>query len=160
VVRRVLLAALALAATLTLFREIPGRTVREPFAFTGESLGTPSSLPIAVAGALDFLGFVHYGGPQASRFHFVADYRKARQYTGEDTAERNLMALRNIMTLNVSDPAVFLAANRTFLLHTSNSSPKWLDPYLRESGYTIKELATTPNQRLYLVTTDRTPVDR
>jgi hypothetical protein len=113
-----------------------------------------TQLPIAVADGLFYLPLQHYAAPEfKNRLVYLVDERKAVEYTGTDTIDKNIVPLRTYLSLSAPDYSAFVKTHPQFLMYVEKPKPKfeWLSAYLASVSCSMDVVAEDTNQRLYLV---------
>ncbi len=126
-------------------REAQGVT----FQFLASNAG---DLPLVIASPHQFFVQSHAAAAE-HRGHFVylADVPLALQYTGTDTVERGLLALKNYAPLDVEDYRSFAATHDKFLLYGFPDPFGWVLQDLSQAGRTISVRGRNGDSLLYLV---------
>jgi hypothetical protein len=122
------------------------------------------NLPIVVSDPHDFLQLAHYASPDwAKRFVSVIDIPQAVVYSGSDSADRELAAIRSYSHLQIYDFAPFVVEHPVFLLYSGNGGAglDWWPPRLLQDGYTLRPLAVKDiYHRIFLVSRKENPEPR
>jgi hypothetical protein len=126
----------------------PARPLQEALSATGYE-----DLPVVVSDGLVYLQLLHYASPQwTQRFVAVVDGPKSITYTGTDSVDKNLVALRPYLPLDVQNFDDFTAKHAEFLLFSSQGSAwDWWPNRLLDDGYSLRLLTLRDNLRIYLV---------
>ncbi len=112
----------------------------------------PSHLPIVVADSNMYLPLT-YNTPKdvADDLVYILDAKDALKYTGINSAEHTLAAMRNIAPLNVPSYSSFTEAHQSFLVLWQESRFDWIVPKLRSAGAELRMYDTSDVQVLFLV---------
>lgn len=120
-----------------------------------------ANLPVVVSHPHDFLQLAHYASPDRARmFVAVVDSAQAVVYTGSDTADKELAAMRYYAPLQIYDFAPFVAEHPVFLLYSSGGGAglDWWPPRLLRDGYTLRPVAVRDiYHRVFLVSRKENP---
>lgn len=109
-------------------------------------------LPLVVSDSGRYFEILHYAAPELrARMVAVVDPASAYAYSGSDTVENILLALRQLAPVDVRDFAEFTATHESFLLYSNGSSYDWLPDRLVRGGFTTRELADPRGGILFLV---------
>jgi hypothetical protein len=103
-----------------------------------------SDLPVVVSDPHDFLQLAHYASPEWNqRFISLVDPPEALIYSGSDSADKELQAMRDFVPLRVYDFDKFAADHTSFLLYSSNAGAglDWWGGKLFRSGYSLRMVA-------------------
>jgi hypothetical protein len=121
--------------------------------------GAGMNLPIVVANGLDFLPLAFYGTGQSIPLLAVTDVEGARRYTGTDSIDLDLMALRRHVDVEVQDLASFTRQHRVFLLLATAGPDNWWPGRLVDEGYALAVVARTASYALYRVEAPTAPTE-
>jgi hypothetical protein len=126
----------------------PAKAAQEVVSATGYE-----NLPVLVSDGTVYLQLFHYASPGwAKRFVAVVDAPKSITYLGTDSVDKNLLALRPYLPLQVQKFDDFNAKHAEFLLLSSQGSAwDWWPNRLMDDGYSLRLLALRDNLRVYLV---------
>ncbi len=103
--------------------------------------------PVAVGDPHAFIQARHYlPRAIADRLVYLNDPEAALQYTGDDTAERNLSIVGEVVDLDVPDYRPFILAHRSFW--TYETRPRWLIRRLEEDGAALTLIRRASGSRL------------
>src|SRR5262249_47333806 len=120
-----------------------------------------SQLLVVIADGHDYLEMQHYATPAwKRRFNYLADPIAAVAYGKPDTAEKELLVLREFTPLQVFAFKDFVALAPTFLLFSDpkpDNTPDWWVERLIADGYSVKRIATDGQNTLYLVESRHAP---
>ena len=110
------------------------------------------SLPIVVANGLEFVPLAYYAEP-AMRTRLVAllDQESAREATGTDSIELDVLVLRKYMPITVETYDAFETQHDRFLLYASPGHGEWWQSRLLRDGFTLTTLAADGARVLYHV---------
>ena len=111
-------------------------------------------LPVVISDGGDYLPFVYYATPElARRFVDVVDPPEAIAYIGNDTVDKNLLALSVYYPLQVYEFQAFVSDHPSFLLYSrGNIRWEWLPRRLADDGYSLEVAAEEESRKVYLVT--------
>jgi mannosyltransferase len=112
-------------------------------------------LPVVVSDALTYLQVAYYASPEwKRRFVYLEDQDKALQLLGTDTVDKNMVILRDYMSIRVFPLSEFMVEHHEFLLYVEEPGLgfDWLPRYLLESKVSVQLLKTESNRDVYLVT--------
>jgi 4-amino-4-deoxy-L-arabinose transferase-like glycosyltransferase len=114
------------------------------------SAGKPD-LPVVVSPSLTYVEVAYYAPVKLdTRLVGIADNANAIKYTGNDSADRELMALSCCLALQAYEFSIFAKQHPTFLLY-SGSSIDWWPARLRTDGYLLEPVASDGKGSLFLV---------
>lgn len=101
-----------------------------------------NDLPVIVVNGLDFAPLAYYA-PLAERARLVAlvDPDAARQATGTDSIDRDLLKLREHAEFRVEDFDAFARATPRFLVFVTQGAGDWWHPRLRALGFSTELVA-------------------
>jgi hypothetical protein len=117
-------------------------------------------LPVVVGNGLEFLPLAFYGtGGSDIPLVAIADVEGARRYTGTDSIDLDLMALRRHVDVQVEDFPSFSRQHRTFLLMAASGPDNWWPGRLVHDGYVLTVIAGTTSCTLYRVEAPRAPAE-
>ena len=111
-------------------------------------------LRVVVAHGLLFLPLQKYGSPQLqTRLVYLVDARKAVEYSGTDSVDKNLAVLRRYAPISAIDFDEFRNKHSEFLVFTRKVYPDldWLSPYLARTARSRSLVAESPDGKVYLV---------
>jgi hypothetical protein len=99
-----------------------------------------------------YLQIQHYASPELRRrMVAIVDSASADLYVGNDSVDRGILALRQLIPLDVYDFSQFAATHRSFLLYSNDSAFDWLPSRLLQDGDTMRLLADQEYGSMYLV---------
>jgi hypothetical protein len=126
----------------------PAKAVQDALSAVGYE-----QLPVVVSDGTVYLQLVHYSTPGwTNRFVAVVDVPKSIRYLGTDSVDKNLLALRPYLPLQVQNFDDFSAKHAQFLLLSLQGSAwDWWPNRLMDDGYSLRLLALRDNLRIYLV---------
>jgi hypothetical protein len=116
-----------------------------------------SNLPVVVSDGLGYVQLANYASPEWSkRFVGLVDPVSAIAYVGSDSVDRQMLALRCCLPLQVDEFQNFALEHSSFLLYSDGAVFDWWPRRLRRDGYRLELLAVENGQTLYLArsTTD------
>lgn len=115
-----------------------------------------SALPVVVSNAHDYLQLAYYAPPEWNqRFISLVDPPEAVIYSGSDSADKELQAMREFAPLRVYDFDKFAVDHHSFLLYSSiaGAGLDWWGSKLFRDGYSFKMVAQKDfYHRIFLVT--------
>lgn len=110
-------------------------------------------LPVVVSDGNDYLPFVYYATPELARhFVVVVDPPRAIVYIGNDSVEKDLLALSIYYPLRVYEFGAFGSDHPSFLLYSNGSANDWWPRRLASDGYSLEVVAAEEGRKVYLVT--------
>jgi hypothetical protein len=108
------------------------------------------NLPVVVANGLEYLPLAFYGtGRPDVALVAVTDVEGALRYTGTDSIDLDLIALRRHVDVQVEDLPNFTRQHRVFLLLATAGPDNWWPGRLVNEGYTLTVIARTASYSLY-----------
>jgi len=109
-------------------------------------------LPIVISDPGQFVEIWHYA-PAAifRRAVTLPDTQNAASYSGIDTVDKIVLALRPYGPPGIQDFSTFTAAHPRFLLYSDGSRIDWLPTRLVHGGYQLQLLGTNLHSGAYLV---------
>lgn len=118
-----------------------------------------SELPIVIPNGQEFLPIAHYASSEyASRLVTLVDVTAAITYSGSDSLDQGLIALRGITPLRAIDYPTFAAEHDRFFLYTNGQSQfDWWPSRLMKEGETMTLVALEGSRKLYLVKLKASP---
>jgi hypothetical protein len=148
---------LAFASKETVFwgAEYYGRNARrvdvEGFERLLSSAGD-QTLPVVVANGLEFVPLAYYA-PRATTSRLVAllDAEAAREHTGSDSVELDIVILQRYMPIVVESYEAFEAGHAVFLLYATPGHGEWWQARLLRDGFTLRTLSADGSRVLYEV---------
>ena len=109
-------------------------------------------LPVVIANGLEYLPLAFYGTDRPDiPLMAIADVEGARRYTGTDSIDLDLLALRRHFDVQVVDFPSFSRRHRTFLLMAASGPDNWWPSRLVDDGYVLTVIARTAGCVLYRV---------
>lgn len=109
-------------------------------------------LPIVISDAGVYVELWHYSPPALGlRLAALADPTNSVIYTGTDTVDRIVLALRSCVPVAVHDFAPFGAEHRIFLLYSNGSRIDWWPARLAHDGNQVVLVAAEGPDAIYLV---------
>jgi hypothetical protein len=149
-----LLTAFACKETVFWGAEIAGRNTRRVDVASLHRLierGNPSE-PIVVTNGMDFVPLAYYA-PQSTTKRLVAlvDPESARQHSGTDSIELDLLVLQKYMPITVKSYEEFELAHDRFLLYATPGHGEWWKERLLRDGLTLTTIAADGSRVLYRV---------
>jgi hypothetical protein len=119
-----------------------------------------SELPLVIASPHQFFVMSYRAESEhvAKHFLYLADTNLALSYTGTDTVERGLLALRNYAPLDVREISAFAASRQEFLLYGFPDPFGWVLEALLKSGHTVSIKGRNGSSLLYLVSPPSEPL--
>jgi len=109
-------------------------------------------LPIIVSDPGQYVEMWHYAPASLfQRVFTVPQPRNAANYSGTDTVDRLVLALRAYGPPGIQDFSLFLAAHPRFLVSSDGSRIDWLPNWLAQDGYRLRVLETGSHNTAYLV---------
>jgi mannosyltransferase len=112
-----------------------------------------SDLPVVVSDGHEYVPAAYYASPEwAKRLVAVADPEQAITSSGSDSLDKQLLALRCCLTVQVYEFRDFAAGHPSFLLYSGGGELDWWPFRLLHDGYSLQLLAAEGNHRLYLAT--------
>ena len=109
-------------------------------------------LPLVVSDSMAYLQIQHYASPGLRRrVVALVDPASAVFYLGNNSVDKGMLALRQLIPLNVYDFSQFAATHRSFLLYSNGSDFDWLPSRLLQDGDTMRLLADEEYGSMYLV---------
>jgi dolichyl-phosphate-mannose-protein mannosyltransferase len=113
--------------------------------------GNPSE-PIVVTNGMDFVPLAYYAPPATTkRLVALLDAESARQHTGTDSIELDLLVLQKYMAINVETYEAFELKHDRFLLYASPGHGEWWQSRLLRDGLVLTTLASDGSRVLYQV---------
>jgi hypothetical protein len=112
----------------------------------------PSHLPIVVADFNMYLPLA-YRVPDdvAATLVYIPDASEALKYTGVNSAEHSLAAMRSLAPLNLPSYSSFTESHQSFLILWQESRFDWVVPKLRDAGAELRIYDQSDAQVLFLV---------
>ena len=108
-------------------------------------------LPVVMSDAQQYMMLAYYTPPQWSkRFVGLADPGAAVVYSGSDSVDRQMLALRCCLALQVHEFPEFAAGQKSFLVYSDGSEFDWWPQRLSRSGYSLRLLAMSGSNKVYL----------
>jgi hypothetical protein len=118
-----------------------------------DSAGHPD-LPVAISSAVQYLELNHYAPPDLNRrLIFLADPKKAIEYDGSDSGDRQMLILRQYAPMQVEEFPQFKSTHQEFLL-LSNGDARldwWPARFRAEPSTQLRALSTQGAWTIYLV---------
>jgi hypothetical protein len=115
-----------------------------------------TDLPLVIAAPHQFFVQSHAAaGEHRGHFIYLADVPLALEYTGTDTVERGLLALKHYAPLDVQDYRSFAAAHERFLVYGFPDPFGWVVQNLLRAGRSISVKGRNGDSLLYLVERSR-----
>ena len=112
-----------------------------------------ADLPVVVTSGYEFVPLAYYAPPEiGKRLVSLVDPEAARQHTGTDSIELDMLILRRYMRVDVQPYAPFEAANERFLLYATTGHGDWWQSRLLRDGFALQTVATNGARVLYLAT--------
>jgi hypothetical protein len=109
-------------------------------------------LPIVISDPGVFVEIWHYAPPTMFRRAVtLPDTQNAVSYSGIDTVDRIVLALRPYGPPGIQDFYTFTAAHPRFLLYSDGSRTDWLPTRLVHEGYQLQLLSASLHSGAYLV---------
>lgn len=109
-----------------------------------------NDLPIVVSDGQEYMMLAFYGPPQWSkRFVGLAD-PAAVSYSGSDSVDRQMLALRCCLALQIYSFHEFAGVHTSFLLYSDGSIFDWWPQGLSQSGYSLRLLVVRGTEKVYL----------
>jgi hypothetical protein len=103
--------------------------------------------PIVVTSGLIYLQLWYYTPPaERDRLIYIADPALAMRYTGSDTIDRNLLALRRWTDVSVDEVDFLQPAGKQFALYRAGTG--WLPQRLADLGASVEPVAVDPGGTL------------
>jgi hypothetical protein len=134
--------------------ELAGRNTRRVDVERFHALidrGQPSE-PVVVTNGMDFVPLAFYAPPDLTkRLVALLDPESARQHTGTDSIELDLLVLKKYMPINVQTYEDFEAAHDRFLLYASPGHGDWWQERLLRDGMVLTTIAAEGSRVLYRV---------
>jgi hypothetical protein len=113
-----------------------------------------TGLPIAISDGSLFFQLVHYTSSRvSSRLCYLADPELARQYTGSDSLDLDLLAYRKLISLQVIEARPFFRTHTPFLLYVTPDW-NWILWALKDRTAQIQFVDMTHQGTLYRVVTN------
>jgi hypothetical protein len=133
--------------------ELSGRNTRrvdaEGFGRLLDRAGDPT-LPVVVANGLEFVPLAYYAPPAtAGRLVALLDRESAREATGTDSIELDVLVLRKYLPITVETYEAFEEEHDRFLLYASPGHGEWWQSRLLSDGFTLTTLAADGSRVLY-----------
>jgi hypothetical protein len=121
-----------------------------------------ADLPLVDSDALDYLPLAYYASPGLNRRTvFVTDVSAAITYTGSDTADKCILAMRPYLKMQVHDFKEFAATHAEFLLYSDGRQLwDWWPSRLYHDGYALELVAMNEAGRIYLARAAGAPPGR
>jgi len=111
-----------------------------------------ADLPIVVSDVGVYVEFWHYAPPELlRRVVTLPDPENAVNYSGTDTVDKLVIALKSCEPIAVEDLAHFEAEHQTFLLYSNGSRIDWLPARLAHDGNQLRLLDRQLGGSAYLV---------
>ena len=111
-----------------------------------------NAAPIVVEDGTVFVPLAYYRAePGRSRLVALSDPEAARQYSGVDSLDIDLAALRSYMPVRVLDYEALLAPHKPFFLYSTPESVSWLPSRLSKDEYALDVVAREEAGTLYRV---------
>jgi hypothetical protein len=113
-----------------------------------------SDLPIVISSGLQYLPLAYYTPADSSRrLYALTDVRSALAFTGTDSADLALLALRRYYPLQIEEYNDFAARHREFLLVSENKGRfDWWPARLSHDGHTLRLLTQVGDSQVFKVT--------
>ena len=110
-----------------------------------------SDLPVIDSDALNYLELAYYASPELDRrMIFVADVPAAVTYTGSDTVDKCVLALRPYLRLQVYQFQEFAGSHPEFLVYSDGRAIwDWWPTRLHHDGYALELVAMNGGDRIY-----------
>jgi len=110
-------------------------------------------LPIVISDPLKYVEMSHYASPELRlRLLTLAEPAEAVAYSGKDTVERLVLALRTREPVNVQEYDAFTRKSQVFLLYSNGSASDWWRvKFLRDGALLQLVAASGQHEALYLV---------
>jgi hypothetical protein len=111
-----------------------------------------TALPVVVSNGLEFVPLAYYAAPTTTR-RLVAllDPGAARQQTGTDSIELDVLILEKYLPITVRTYEAFEADHDTFLLYATPGHGEWWQARLLHDGFTLTTIAAEGSRVLYRV---------
>jgi hypothetical protein len=112
-------------------------------------------LPVIVSDGLEYVPLAYYAsGSVAKRLTALVDPQQSLAYSGSDSVDNAMLALRCCLPLQVRRFEEFTANNPRFLLYSSDSADNfdWWPSRLVRDGFSLRVLAIEGARKVYLVT--------
>lgn len=111
-----------------------------------------ASEPIVVTNGMDFVPLAYYASPATlKRLVALVDPESARQYTGTDSIELDLIVLQKYMPITVRTYEAFESEHDRFLLYASPGHGEWWQQRLLRDGLVLTTIAAEGGRVLYQV---------
>lgn len=131
----------------------------DPVVRLVESASARADLPVVVSDGHDYIPLAYYASPDwAKRFVAVVDPEQSIVYSGSDSLDRQMSALRCCFPLQVYNFRDFASQHATFLLYSGGGEWDWWPFRLLHDGYSLQLLAAEKSRRLYLATVKAKPL--
>jgi hypothetical protein len=109
-----------------------------------------AELPVVASDAHDYMVLAHYASdPQ--RYVDVVDAPQAVLYTGTDTIDRQMPALKCCLPIQVYEFGEFASGHPRFLLYSGGGDWDWWPTRLTRDGDSLELIATEGPRKVYLV---------
>jgi hypothetical protein len=114
-------------------------------------------LPVVIPSDADYLQIEHYSSPEwRKRLFACVDPAESVAYIGYDSADKQWLALRLFVPLQVYDFKVFVSGHPRFLLYSGGGAQSdWWPVWLHREGYLLQVVNAEGKQRVYLVSAQR-----
>jgi hypothetical protein len=157
------LALLMLGALLLSFisvKELHFWRFEHPARFDSPSIGIQNllavakqqDLPIVVSDAHTYLQLAYYSPPVLGRrLVSLVDPPKAVSYTGTDTLDLQIVALKCCFSLQTYQFSDFASDHSRFLLYSDGGNFDWWPSRLRDDRYRLERIASEGGSSLYLI---------
>ena len=104
-----------------------------------------------VTNAYEYVPLAYYATPEiGSRLVSLLDPEAAREQTGTDSLELDMLALRRYMAVDIQLYPAFAAGHSRFLLYATVGHGDWWQVRLMRDGFTLRAVSTNGARVLYL----------
>jgi hypothetical protein len=150
-----LLTAFASKETVFWAAEFYGRNAKRVDVTAFETLlahARDPDLPVVVTNAMEFVPLAYYGSPATTRrLLTLIDREAAREQSGTDSIEVDLLVLKGYLPITVQTYEAFESEHDRFLLYASPGHGEWWQERLLRDGLALTTIAADRSRVLYQV---------